>query len=166
MAGFKTTAQRVSPARTHEKRTHAGDDASVRRRFSARFRVRLTISNCCLRSTDSATTERAPPGPTSRAIVVRELPRTSKRGFGPKAYRIGLVEGSPFRVPLGRHRCCFSCDRFSVIRYAAIEGDDGVRCWRSTVTPIAQTKPKSSRPIAVTACCRHLPRPSSVRYRA
>lgn len=30
----------------------------------------------------------------------------------------------------------------SVIRYAAID-DDVFRCWRSTVTPIAQMKPKS-----------------------
>src|SRR5262245_56303676 len=44
---------------------------SVRRRFGARCRVRLRISIWCLRSTDSATTERAPPGPASRAIVVR-----------------------------------------------------------------------------------------------
>jgi hypothetical protein len=39
---------------------------SERQRFGARFRVRFRISNCCLRSTDSATTERAPPGPASR----------------------------------------------------------------------------------------------------
>jgi hypothetical protein len=30
-----------------------------------RFRERLRISSCCLTSTDSATTERAPPGPAS-----------------------------------------------------------------------------------------------------
>jgi hypothetical protein len=47
-----------------------------------------------------------------------------QRGFGP-AYRIGSLEGSPFRVPLGRHRCRFPVAR-SVI-YAAIEGDDVVR---------------------------------------
>jgi hypothetical protein len=39
-----------------------------------------------------------------------------------------------------------------VIRYAAIE-DDVFRWSRSTVTPIAQMKPKSSRPTAVTTYC-------------
>jgi transposase len=33
----------------------------------------------------------------------------------------------------------------------------------STATPIAEMKPKSSRPTAVTTCCWHLPRPSSLR---
>ena len=46
-------------------------------------------------------------------------------------------------------------------RYAARRGD-----WRSccsTVTPMAQMKPKSSRATAVTACCFDLPRPTSLR---
>ena len=42
---------------------------SERRRWRDRFRDRLRISSWCLTSTDSATTERAPPGPTSRASV-------------------------------------------------------------------------------------------------
>ena len=41
---------------------------------------------------------------------------------------------------------------FSVICYAAID-DDVFCCWRPTVTPIAQMKPKSSRSTAVTTCC-------------
>ena len=40
----------------------------------------------------------------------------------------------------------------SVIDYAAIE-DDVFGCCRATVIPIAQIKPKSSRPTAVTTCC-------------
>ena len=38
------------------------------RSFGERFRERLRISSWCLTSTDSATTERAPPGRTSRAL--------------------------------------------------------------------------------------------------
>src|SRR5262245_41746 len=48
-------------------------------RLGARFRVRSRISNCCLRSTDSATTGRAPPGPARRAIVVSRW-RTRRAG--------------------------------------------------------------------------------------
>jgi len=35
---------------------------SLARRFGARFRERFRISSCCLMRTDSATTERIPPG--------------------------------------------------------------------------------------------------------
>src|SRR5262249_52874714 len=61
------------PVRPHEERTHASDDATGRRRLGARFRVRLRMSNCCLRSTDSATTDRAPPGPASWAICRQQM---------------------------------------------------------------------------------------------
>ena len=44
--------------------------AMHRRRWGNRFRERLRISSSCLTSSDSATTERTPPGPTSRATVV------------------------------------------------------------------------------------------------
>ena len=40
---------------------------------------------------------------------------------------------------------------FHLAFYAATDGD--CRCDRSTVTPIAQMKPKSSRPTAVTTYC-------------
>src|SRR5258706_11718590 len=43
---------------------------SAERRLGDRFRDRLRISSWCLASTDLATTERAPPGPASRATVV------------------------------------------------------------------------------------------------
>ncbi len=52
---------------------------SARRRLGERFRDRLRISSCCLRSTDSATTERAPPGPASRAIVVSRWRKRTAR---------------------------------------------------------------------------------------
>ena len=38
-------------------------------RFGARFRDRLSMSICCLTNRVSATTERRPPGPRSRASV-------------------------------------------------------------------------------------------------
>ena len=50
------------------------------------------------------------------------------------------------------YRCSHTDQFLSRNRYAAIEGDIFRWC-RSTVTPIAQMKPKSSRPTAVTTCC-------------
>jgi len=57
---------------------------SERRRRGDRFRERLRISSCCLRSRDSATTERAPPGPANRATVAtRWSNRTAKSRTNP-----------------------------------------------------------------------------------
>jgi hypothetical protein len=42
---------------------------SIDRRFGARWRARFSTSSCCLRSTDSATIERAPLGVMSLAMV-------------------------------------------------------------------------------------------------
>ena len=67
--GFSTIADRISrPGRMRSAQTPA-TMRSPRRRWGARFRERLRMSSCCLTSTDSATTERAPPGPTSWATV-------------------------------------------------------------------------------------------------
>ena len=43
------------------------------RRFGDRCRERLRIKSCCLTRTDSATTERMPPGPKSRARVAMSM---------------------------------------------------------------------------------------------
>src|SRR6266851_1089255 len=43
------------------------------------FRERLRITSCCLTSTDSATTERAPPGPASRATVASRCRKRTAR---------------------------------------------------------------------------------------
>src|SRR5262245_45086213 len=52
---------------------------SETRSLGDRLRDRLRISSWCLRSTDSATTERAPPGPASRATAARRCrTRTAK----------------------------------------------------------------------------------------
>src|SRR5713101_3065963 len=67
------------PARAHEKRTEARDQAIRHAEVGDRFRERLRISSWCLTSTDSATTERTPPGPASRATVAsRSRTRTAR----------------------------------------------------------------------------------------
>jgi len=77
------------------------------------------------------------------------------RGFGPEACRIA---GSRVLLSVGRSAAIvaavFSLSR-RAIRYAAM-ADDRCRCSRSTVTPMAQMKPKSSRPgsLRLRACRR------------
>src|ERR1700682_4236633 len=51
------------------------------RRLGDRFRERLRISSWCLTSTDSATTERAPPGPASRATVANRCRKRTDRSL-------------------------------------------------------------------------------------
>ena len=67
--GFRTMADRIRRAgrmrRVHKPATRRSEE----RRLGDRCRERLRISSCCLMRTDSATTERIPPGPTSRASV-------------------------------------------------------------------------------------------------
>jgi hypothetical protein len=88
-SGFKTIAARTNRlGRVRSIHTPA-TTRSVRWRFGARFRVRLRISNCCLRSTDSAITDRAPTRTGRRAIVV------SRCGQG----RRGRARDDPTNTP-------------------------------------------------------------------
>src|SRR5712691_3377114 len=52
---------------------------SATRRLGERLRDRLRMSSCCLTSTDSATTDRAPPGPASRATVANRCRKRTAR---------------------------------------------------------------------------------------
>jgi hypothetical protein len=76
--GFPVRARReqaVSANRNRFGRMKRAHTPATRRsetpRLGERWRDRFRISSWCLRSTDSATTERAPPGPASRATVAR-----------------------------------------------------------------------------------------------
>jgi hypothetical protein len=77
--GLRTIAERINrPGRM--KRAHRPETTrSEARRFGDRFRERLRISSWCLTSPDSATTERAPPGPASRAGVASRCRRRMAR---------------------------------------------------------------------------------------
>jgi hypothetical protein len=61
---------------------------SEKRRFGDRFRERLRISSWCLTSTDSAITERAPPGPASRATVFSKCRRRTARSRTARSYKV------------------------------------------------------------------------------
>jgi len=52
---------------------------SEKHRLGDRCRERLRIRSCCLTRTDSATTERAPPGPKSRATVTMTWTKRTTR---------------------------------------------------------------------------------------
>src|SRR6267143_4841955 len=57
------------------------------RSLGDRFRERLRISSWCLTSTDSATTERAPPGPASRATVASRCRTSTTRSRTAQSYQ-------------------------------------------------------------------------------
>jgi len=86
-------------------------------------------------------------------VIRRELPRT--RFASPaKCLSHRPYEDSPFRVLLDRrlpcsHRFLLACLGYATRRLFA--GVAGIAF--STVTPMAQMKPSSSRPTAVTTCC-------------
>ena len=67
--GFSTIAERIKREDFMNMEHTPAMKRSEARRFGARFRERLRISNCCLRRMDSAITERAPPGRKSRQMV-------------------------------------------------------------------------------------------------
>ena len=67
--GFSTMAERIRRAGRMRRAHKPATRRSEVRRFGDRCRERLRIKSCCLTRTDSATTERMPPGPKSRARV-------------------------------------------------------------------------------------------------
>ena len=76
-------------------------------RLGERFRQRLRTSSWCLTSTDSATTERAPPGPASRATVTSRCRNRTARsrtaesyqdGRAKNAHEFGIRHGHPCRL--------------------------------------------------------------------
>jgi hypothetical protein len=72
--------------------THSAHKPAIIRsetdRMGDRFRDRLRISSWCLMSTDSATTERAPPGPASRATVAKRCRTRTARSRTAHASKI------------------------------------------------------------------------------
>ena len=67
--GLRTIAERSNRPGRMKSAHRPATTRSEARSLGDRFRERLRISSWCLTSTDSATTERAPPGPASRATV-------------------------------------------------------------------------------------------------
>ena len=65
--GFSTIAERIRRAGRMRRAHKPATRRSEVRRLGDRCRKRLRIRSCCLTRTDSATTERMPPGPASRA---------------------------------------------------------------------------------------------------
>ena len=65
--GLSTIAERNTRAGGMNSAHTPARIRSEARRFGARCRERFRMSSCCLTKTDSATTDRKPPGPISRA---------------------------------------------------------------------------------------------------
>jgi hypothetical protein len=98
-----------------------------------------------------------------RIIVIRrELPRTYGAGWSCD-FPHSAFEDSPSRVLRGRnlHHLHGSILSLRCLAYAA--WPNAFLCLASTCTPMAQIKPKSSRPIAVTTFPLFLPRAVSFR---
>src|SRR2546425_2614423 len=85
--GLSTIAERISrPGRMRSAHTPA-TMRSERQRLGERLRDRLRISSWCLRSTDSAPTDRAPPGPASRATVASRCRNRTARSRTAQSYQ-------------------------------------------------------------------------------
>src|SRR6267378_2297281 len=89
------------------KRVHSpATTRSEGRRLGDRFRERLRISSWCLTSTDSATTERAPPGPASRATVASRCKSRTARSRTPTSYQDRDTGEECSRIlEFAMHRC-------------------------------------------------------------
>ncbi len=77
--GFRTIADRIRRAGRMKRAHNPATKRSNARSFGARSWVRIRIGSCCLTRTDSATTERTPPGPTSRARVATTWTKRMRR---------------------------------------------------------------------------------------
>ena len=71
--GLRTMAERIRRAGRMRRAHKPATRRSEVRRFGDRCRERLRIRSCCLTRTDSATTERKPPGPRSNSSRIGGL---------------------------------------------------------------------------------------------
>ena len=127
--GFSTIAERIRRAGFMNKEHNPATKRSQTRRFGARLRERLRISSCCLRRTDSATTERMPPGRQSRESVtmawMKRVTRSriatfyQERQKPEMASLDGTISNSPWTRAQVRRRSCGA--KFGIpIRRAAV----------------------------------------------
>jgi len=76
---FSTMAERIRRAGRMKKAHKPTTRRSEKHRLGDRCRERLRIRSCCLTTTDSATTERMPPGPKSLATVAMTWTKRTTR---------------------------------------------------------------------------------------
>jgi hypothetical protein len=86
--GLKTIVERMNRRGRITSAHRATTTRSERRRLGDRFRDRLRISSWCLTSTDSATTDRAPPGRASRATVASRCRTRTARARTARCYQV------------------------------------------------------------------------------
>ena len=77
--GFEDDCGTDQPARAHEERAHAGDQAIGATQIGEPLSRTVEDQQLLLTSTDSATTERAPPGPARRATVASRFRNRTAR---------------------------------------------------------------------------------------
>jgi len=102
--GHYAIAERISrPGRMRSAHTPA-TMRSERQRLGDRLRDRLRISSWCLRSTDSATTDGAPPGPASRATVASRCRNRTARSRSAQSYQDRDIVRTLTNLQLATHR--------------------------------------------------------------
>ncbi len=85
--GLNTIDERINRPGRMKSAHRPATTRSQGRRLGDRFRERLRISSWCLTSTDSATTDRAPPGPASRATVASRCRNRTARSRTAESYQ-------------------------------------------------------------------------------
>src|SRR5436309_3136101 len=92
--GLRTIAERSNRPGRMKSAHRPATTRSEARSLGDRFRERLRISSWCLTSTDSATTERAPPGPASRATVTSRCRKRTARSRTAESYQDGRAKNA------------------------------------------------------------------------
>src|SRR4029077_3989022 len=85
--GFSTIAERIRRAGRMQRAHNPATRRSEKHRLGDRCRERLRIRSWCLTRTDSATTERVPPGPKSRAKVAMTWMKSMTRSRISESYQ-------------------------------------------------------------------------------
>src|SRR5207244_1336548 len=115
---------------------------SAGRRLGDRFREGLRISSWCLTSTDSATTERAPPGPASRATVASRCRKRTARSRTAQSYQDRDTGKESSRIlEFARHTCIGDPQLTPKVRQRAIRKDE----YANDVQDVSKRNKRSSR---------------------
>src|SRR5882762_7885856 len=102
--GLKTIAERINRPGRIKHAHRPATTRSAERRLGDSFRDRFRISSWCLTRTDSATTARTPPGPASRATVVRRWRDRTARSRMPRSYQAGEIHEMLWNLEFATHR--------------------------------------------------------------
>jgi hypothetical protein len=176
--GFSTIADRSRRVGRTKSAIQPARMRSDAHRFGDRGLGRFTIRSWCLRRSDSATMERAPPGPSKRArVAMKWIKRTTQiahhrivagRGILRNLVRNNNSPATTTRRPqtrLARHSCRRNSKQDSPLNFSVSRRNTKRPFRRGTVPPLAASPPPafsgSRLAHAAHAAARHRPASAS-----